>query len=132
MAKTPKTVDNLLGDLKTRLNPGGGGEKKKLKKLKSADLKSRGQEVHIRTTRKKICKRSKKKELLVEFQFPILFFIIFDFLDSVAFQLGQDHVLGFTRVSYGATGSVIFPLAVSTASSEETWESYTLGEYTRS
>ncbi|KAI9797906.1 MAG: hypothetical protein M1825_005675 [Sarcosagium campestre] len=38
MAKTPKTVDDFLGDLRTRLAPGGAAEVEKLAKLKSADL----------------------------------------------------------------------------------------------
>lgn len=44
MAKTPKTVDDFLGDLSTRLAPGGVEETKKLKALKEQDLKDRGQE----------------------------------------------------------------------------------------
>jgi metallopeptidase MepB len=40
MAKTPKTVDDFLGDLRTRLAPGGVEEQKKLLALKQADLKS--------------------------------------------------------------------------------------------
>lgn len=42
MAKTPKTVDDFLGDLRTRLAPGGLEEIKKLKALKREDLKERG------------------------------------------------------------------------------------------
>lgn len=42
MAKTPKTVDDFLGDLKTRLTPGGDEELKKLKELKHSDVESRG------------------------------------------------------------------------------------------
>lgn len=44
MAKTPKTVDDFLGDLRTRLTPGGRRELEKLKDLKRKDLKSRGEE----------------------------------------------------------------------------------------
>jgi len=44
MAKTPKTVDDFLGDLRNRLTPGGMEELKKLKELKEHDLKSRGKE----------------------------------------------------------------------------------------
>lgn len=42
MAKTPKTVDDFLGDLRTRLAPGGQREIEKLKELKKQDLKERG------------------------------------------------------------------------------------------
>ncbi|KAL1592364.1 metalloendopeptidase [Paraconiothyrium brasiliense] len=41
MAKTPKTVDDFLGDLRTRLAPGGQTEIKKLLELKQEDLKAR-------------------------------------------------------------------------------------------
>ncbi|KAL1302035.1 hypothetical protein AAFC00_002483 [Neodothiora populina] len=44
MAKTPKTVDDFLGALRKRLAPGGVEEIKKLKEVKSADMKSRGLE----------------------------------------------------------------------------------------
>lgn len=37
MAKTPKTVDDFLGDLRTRLAPGGEKEIEKLKQLKKAE-----------------------------------------------------------------------------------------------
>ena len=47
MAKTPKTVDDFLGDLRTRLSPGGAKERKALTELKEEDLKSRGQEKDI-------------------------------------------------------------------------------------
>lgn len=43
MAKTPQTVDDFLGDLRTRLAPGGLSELEKLKDLKAEDLKSRNQ-----------------------------------------------------------------------------------------
>ncbi|RDI78714.1 hypothetical protein Vi05172_g11298 [Venturia inaequalis] len=42
MAKTPKTVDDFLGDLRTRLAPGGLEEIKKLTAMKEADLKALG------------------------------------------------------------------------------------------
>ena len=42
MAKTPKTVDDFLGSLRTRLAPGGLKELDKLKELKKEDLASRG------------------------------------------------------------------------------------------
>ena len=42
MAKTTKTVDDFLGDLRTRLGPGGVEELKKLKELKATDYKNRG------------------------------------------------------------------------------------------
>lgn len=41
MAKTPKFVDDFLGDLRTRLTPGGDSERKALTALKEQDLKSR-------------------------------------------------------------------------------------------
>jgi metallopeptidase MepB len=44
MAKTPKTVNDFLGDLRGRLAPGGLEEIKKLKSLKQADLKELKQE----------------------------------------------------------------------------------------
>ncbi|KAJ9669644.1 metalloendopeptidase [Coniosporium apollinis] len=44
MAKTPKTVDDFLGDLRERLAPGGVQEISKLLKIKEEDLKNRGQE----------------------------------------------------------------------------------------
>ncbi|KAI9824067.1 MAG: hypothetical protein M1832_002135 [Thelocarpon impressellum] len=44
MAKTPKTVDDFLGDLRTRLGPGGKTELAHLQQLKKDDLKSRGEE----------------------------------------------------------------------------------------
>ncbi|KAB8349738.1 hypothetical protein FH972_023753 [Carpinus fangiana] len=44
MAKTPKTVDDFLGDLKGKLKEGGAAELKKLQDLKASDLKSRGEE----------------------------------------------------------------------------------------
>ncbi|ELR09227.1 hypothetical protein VC83_01861 [Pseudogymnoascus destructans] len=44
MAKTPKTVLDFLGDLRTQLAPGGIKETEHLKELKVADLKSRGLE----------------------------------------------------------------------------------------
>ncbi|KAI9799401.1 MAG: hypothetical protein M1833_004101 [Piccolia ochrophora] len=43
MAKTPKTVDDFLGDLRRRLTPGGGTEIRKLQSLKTKDLESRGE-----------------------------------------------------------------------------------------
>lgn len=43
MAKTPKTVDDFLADLRTRLTPGGQSELDKLKKVKAKDLESRGE-----------------------------------------------------------------------------------------
>jgi len=42
MAKLPKTVDDFLGDLRTRLAPGGKKEINKLLELKQQDLKDRG------------------------------------------------------------------------------------------
>jgi len=44
MAKTPKTVNDFLGDLRQRLAPGGLEEIEKLKALKKADLKELKQE----------------------------------------------------------------------------------------
>lgn len=44
MAKTPKTVDDFLGDLRSRLTAGGTSEIKTLKNLKEQDLKARGEE----------------------------------------------------------------------------------------
>ena len=44
MAKTPKTVDTFLGDLKGKLMEGGEKERGALTKLKKQDLASRGQE----------------------------------------------------------------------------------------
>ena len=44
MAKTSKTVDDFLGDLRHRLTKGGVEEKKKLKALKEQDLKDHGEE----------------------------------------------------------------------------------------
>jgi len=44
MAKTPKTVLDFLGDLRTQLTPGGVRETEHLKELKKEDLKSRGLE----------------------------------------------------------------------------------------
>lgn len=41
MAKTPKTVDDFLSDLRTRLAPGGKKEVEELLKLKKQDLKAR-------------------------------------------------------------------------------------------
>ncbi|KIW06006.1 uncharacterized protein PV09_03187 [Verruconis gallopava] len=43
MAKTPKTVNDFLGDLRNRLAPGGLEEIEKLKSLKKADLKETNQ-----------------------------------------------------------------------------------------
>lgn len=42
MAKTPKTVNTFLGDLRQRLSAGGDKEIETLKALKEADVKSRG------------------------------------------------------------------------------------------
>ena len=42
MAKTPKTVDDFLGDLRNRLTKGGAAERKGLLKLKAEDVKNRG------------------------------------------------------------------------------------------
>lgn len=47
MAKTPKTVDDFLGDLRQRLKKGGESERKALTELKEQDLKSRGEERSI-------------------------------------------------------------------------------------
>ena len=44
MAKTTKTVDDFLGDLRKRLTKGGESEKKTLTELKKSDLKDRGEE----------------------------------------------------------------------------------------
>lgn len=44
MAKTPKTVLDFLGDLRTRLTPGGIKETEHLKDIKKQDLISRGLE----------------------------------------------------------------------------------------
>jgi metallopeptidase MepB len=44
MAKTPATVNEFLGDLRTQLAPGGVKETDHLKELKAADLKTRGLE----------------------------------------------------------------------------------------
>jgi metallopeptidase MepB len=44
MAKTPKTVDDFLSDLRSRLSDGGLAEIEVLKKMKQDDLKSRGEE----------------------------------------------------------------------------------------
>ncbi|OAP59905.1 hypothetical protein AYL99_04907 [Fonsecaea erecta] len=44
MAKTPKTVDDFLADLRNRLSQGGLDEIATLKKMKEEDLKSRGEE----------------------------------------------------------------------------------------
>ncbi|KAF7125365.1 hypothetical protein CNMCM5793_001543 [Aspergillus hiratsukae] len=43
MAKTPKTVDDFLGDLRSRLTAGGHKEIKALLELKKADLEARGE-----------------------------------------------------------------------------------------
>lgn len=43
MAKTPKTVDDFLGDLRKRLSQGGLDEIETLKAMKKADLESRGE-----------------------------------------------------------------------------------------
>ncbi|KAL8710607.1 MAG: hypothetical protein Q9220_004831 [cf. Caloplaca sp. 1 TL-2023] len=47
MAKTPKTVDDFLSDLRKRLTKGGAAEKKTLTELKEKDLKERGEEKAI-------------------------------------------------------------------------------------
>ncbi|KAI9888136.1 MAG: hypothetical protein M1823_000071 [Watsoniomyces obsoletus] len=47
MAKTPKTVDDFLGDLRKRLTPGGRAEAQKLKELKKKDLQSRGEDAPV-------------------------------------------------------------------------------------
>ncbi|KAI9774524.1 MAG: hypothetical protein M1840_002771 [Geoglossum simile] len=44
MAKTPATVDEFLGDLRSRLTAGGRAEVERLKEVKKTDLKSRGNE----------------------------------------------------------------------------------------
>jgi metallopeptidase MepB len=44
MAKTPATVNDFLGDLRTQLAPGGVKETNHLKEIKAADLQSRGLE----------------------------------------------------------------------------------------
>ena len=44
MAKTPKTVDDFLGDLRTRLTQGGASEMEALKALKKQELKSMGED----------------------------------------------------------------------------------------
>lgn len=44
MAKTPKTVDDFLGDLRQRLTAGGGDERKVLTALKKQDVENRGLE----------------------------------------------------------------------------------------
>lgn len=44
MAKTPQTVDEFLGDLRTRLSQGGKEEIARLKELKRDDLKKMGKE----------------------------------------------------------------------------------------
>ena len=46
MAKTPKTVDDFLGDLKTRLQPLGQKELDKLTEMKKRDLESRGEKTN--------------------------------------------------------------------------------------
>jgi metallopeptidase MepB len=43
MAKTPKTVDDFLGDLRARLSDGGISEINTLKEMKKEDLESRGE-----------------------------------------------------------------------------------------
>ncbi len=43
MAKTPKTVDDFLGDLRSRLSEGGLAEIEKLKAMKKDDVESRGE-----------------------------------------------------------------------------------------
>lgn len=43
MAKTPQTVDNFLGDLRSRLAGGGQKEIKELQELKEANLEARGE-----------------------------------------------------------------------------------------
>ena len=42
MAKTPKTVNDFLGDLRTRLAPGGEKERDHLLELKKADAEAQG------------------------------------------------------------------------------------------
>ncbi|KAI9828496.1 MAG: hypothetical protein M1826_006033 [Phylliscum demangeonii] len=44
MAKTPKTVDDFLGDLRSRLTPAGKSEVEKLRDFKKKDLQARGEE----------------------------------------------------------------------------------------
>ncbi|KAI9750971.1 MAG: mitochondrial import inner membrane translocase subunit tim21 [Chaenotheca gracillima] len=44
MIKTPKNVDDFLGDLRKRLSPGGKAEIEKLQALKTKDLSARGKE----------------------------------------------------------------------------------------
>jgi metallopeptidase MepB len=44
MAKTPKTVNDFLADLRVQLAPGGEKETAHLKEIKAADLKARGLE----------------------------------------------------------------------------------------
>lgn len=44
MAKTPKTVNDFLDDLRVQLAPGGEKESAHLKEIKTADLQSRGLE----------------------------------------------------------------------------------------
>ena len=44
MAKTPKTVNDFLNDLRVQLAPGGVKETEHLKEIKAKDLKSRGLE----------------------------------------------------------------------------------------
>ena len=44
MAKTPKTVNDFLGDLRVQLAPGGKKEVEHLMSIKREDLKSRGLE----------------------------------------------------------------------------------------
>ena len=44
MAKTPKTVNDFLGDLRVQLAPGGKKEVDHLMEIKKEDLKSRGLE----------------------------------------------------------------------------------------
>ena len=44
MAKTPKTVDDFLGDLRSRLTKGGASEMETLKALKKQELKSMGED----------------------------------------------------------------------------------------
>jgi len=44
MAKTPKTVNDFLDDLRTQLTPGGHKEVQHLLEIKKEDLKSRGLE----------------------------------------------------------------------------------------
>ena len=44
MAKTPKTVDDFLSDLRSRLTAGGTSEIEKLRQLKKQDLKDHGKE----------------------------------------------------------------------------------------